>query len=98
MLRSVGWVGVSALLACGCQSRKEVVAGSKKDYEARLPALRGSDRQIYVTDGDESLSMSVRQLFARERGFPTEIHIDYDKNAIGDELDVVLTTVTALAR
>ena len=32
------------------------------------------------------------------RGFPTEIHIDYDKNLIGDELDVVLTTVTPLAR
>jgi hypothetical protein len=36
--------------------------------------------------------------FDRERGFPTEIHIDYDRNAIGDELDVQLTTVTALTR
>ena len=40
----------------------------------------------------------VRATFDRERGFPTEIHIDYDKNAIGDELDVQLTTVTALTR
>ena len=40
----------------------------------------------------------VRATYDPQRGFPTEIHIDYDKNAIGDELDVVLTTVTALAR
>jgi hypothetical protein len=40
----------------------------------------------------------VRATYDAERGFPTEIHIDYDKNAIGDEVDVVLTTVMPLAR
>ena len=41
---------------------------------------------------------AVRATYDAERGFPNEIHIDYDKNSIGDELDVVLTTVTPLAR
>jgi len=41
---------------------------------------------------------AVQASYDAERGFPKEIHIDYDKNVIGDELDVVLTTVTPLAR
>jgi hypothetical protein len=159
-----GWLGVSALLACGCQQRNEVVAGkcssppetapvvsqtsvaaaaeekppsdyevlavrgdelrgprvgithevgsaeafafrrllegrgasrvflqlaqekrlaaqlygmcglyllSRKDYETRLPRYRDSEQQIYVTDGDETAGISVRQLFARGKGFPS---------------------------
>ncbi len=42
--------------------------------------------------------MEVRARYDSTRGYPTEIHIDYDKNLIGDELDLKLTGVTPLPR
>ena len=41
---------------------------------------------------------NVRAAYDPMRGFPTEVYIDYDANFIGDELDVRLTTLTALNR
>jgi len=70
-----------------------------------VPAKPGSlqyywtiDELFELIDSARARGAAVRATYDRERGFPTEIHIDYDKNLIGDELDVVLTTVTPLAR
>jgi hypothetical protein len=46
----------------------------------------------------QSRHVEVRAQYDAARGFPTSIYIDYDKNLIGDELDVRLTGVTALSR
>jgi hypothetical protein len=40
---------------------------------------------------------NVRVKYDAARGFPTELYIDYDTNAIGDELDLKLTQVTPLS-
>jgi hypothetical protein len=56
------------------------------------------DELFELIDSAQRRGAQVRASYDPKRGFPTEIHIDYDKNAIGDELDVVLTTVTVLAR
>jgi len=75
------------------------------DATNEVPAKAGSlkyywtiDELFDLIDSAQRRGAQVRANFDRERGFPTEIHIDYDRNAIGDELDVVLTTVTALTR
>jgi hypothetical protein len=54
------------------------------------------DELFELIDSAQRRRAQVRASYDALRGFPTEIHIDYDRNAIGDELDVVLTTVTAL--
>jgi len=41
---------------------------------------------------------TVRASYDPQRGYPTQIYVDYDADFIGDELDVRITTVTALAR
>ena len=56
------------------------------------------DELFELIDSAQRRGAQVSASFDPQRGFPTEIHIDYDRNAIGDELDVVLTAVTALAR
>jgi hypothetical protein len=56
------------------------------------------DELFELIESGQRRGAAVRASYDPQRGFPTEIHIDYDKNAIGDELDVVLTTVTPLAR
>ena len=56
------------------------------------------DELFDLIESAQRRGAQVRASYDPRRGFPTEIHIDYDKNAIGDELDVVLTTVTPLAR
>jgi len=44
----------------------------------------------------EVRGVQVRATYDAQLGFPREIYIDYDKNLIGDELDVRLTGVTRL--
>jgi len=56
------------------------------------------DELFDLIESAQRRGASVRASFDPQRGYPTEITIDYDNNAIGDELDVRLTTVTALAR
>jgi len=75
------------------------------DSTTEVPARAGSlqyywtvDELFELIDSARRRGAAVQATYDRDRGFPTEIHIDYDKNAIGDELDVVLTTVTPLAR
>jgi hypothetical protein len=70
-----------------------------------VPAKAGSlqyywtiDELFELIESAQRRGAHVRATYDPQRGFPTEIHIDYDENAIGDELDVVLTTVTAVAR
>jgi hypothetical protein len=41
---------------------------------------------------------TVRASYDAERGYPTKVYVDYDADFIGDELDVRVTSVTALAR
>ena len=74
---------------------------STNDVPARAGSLQyywTIDELFELIDSARRRGASVRASYDGERGFPTEIHIDYDKNAIGDELDVELTTVTPLAR
>lgn len=75
------------------------------DSTTEVPAKPGSEQYYWTIDelfdliaSAKARGASVQATYDAERGFPKEIHIDYDKNAIGDELDVVLTTVTPLAR
>lgn len=75
------------------------------DSTNEVPARAGSlqyywtiDELFELIDSAQHRGAAVRATYDPERGFPSEIHIDYDKNAIGDELDVVLTTVVPLAR
>jgi Family of unknown function (DUF6174) len=46
----------------------------------------------------EMRHVEVRARYDATVGYPTEIYIDYDKNLIGDELDLKLTGVTPLPR
>lgn len=75
------------------------------DSTNEVPAKPGSEHYYWtidelfeLIDSARARGAAVRASYDAERGFPTEIHIDYDKNAIGDELDVVLTTVSPRAR
>ncbi len=75
------------------------------DSTSEVPAKAGSEHYYWtidelfeLIDSAQRRGAAVRASYDAERGFPTEIHIDYDKNAIGDELDVVLTTLSPLTR
>jgi hypothetical protein len=75
------------------------------DSTNEVPAKAGSEHYYWTIDdlfalieSAKARGAAVRATYDAERGFPTEIHIDYDKNAIGDELDLVLTTVSPLTR
>ena len=74
------------------------------DSTNEVPAKAGSLKYYWTIDELFDLIASaqrrgaqVRATYDPQRGFPTEIHIDYDKNAIGDELDIVITTVMSLS-
>ena len=56
------------------------------------------DELFELIESAQRRGAQVRATYDPQRGFPSEIHIDYDLDAIGDELDVVVTTVTVLAR
>jgi hypothetical protein len=45
----------------------------------------------------EQRGVEVRAVYDESLGFPREIFIDYDANFIGDELDLRLTAVNAVA-
>ena len=75
--------------------------GSTNEVQAEARNLKyywTIDELFELIESAQQRGAQVHATYDPLRGFPTEIHIDYDKNAIGDELDVVLTTVTAVAR
>jgi hypothetical protein len=75
--------------------------GSATEVQAEARNLKyywTIDELFELIESAQRRGAHVRATYDPQRGFPTEIHIDYDENAIGDELDVVLTTVTAVAR
>ena len=72
-------------------------------YDREVPAEARNFQYYWTVDGLFDLLDSafergakVRVQYDASRGFPTEIHIDYDANSIGDELDVELTQVTPI--
>ncbi len=72
-------------------------------YDHEVPAEPRNFQYYWTVDGLFDLlaaayerGAKVRAEYDTSRGFPLEIHIDYDANAIGDELDVTLTQVTPL--
>ena len=69
-------------------------------YDREVPAEARNLQYYWTVDGLFDLlaaalerGAEVRVAYDASRGFPTELHIDYDKNAIGDELDIELTQV-----
>ncbi|HEX5049691.1 MAG TPA: DUF6174 domain-containing protein [Gammaproteobacteria bacterium] len=72
-------------------------------YDREVPAEARNLQYYWTVDGLFDLlaaafdrGAQVRVAYDAARGFPTELHIDYDKNAIGDELDIELTQVVPL--
>ncbi|MEO8464042.1 MAG: DUF6174 domain-containing protein [Gammaproteobacteria bacterium] len=70
-----------------------------------VPAAEKNFEYYWTVDGLFELIAAAQQRHVEIRaqydstlGYPTEIYIDYDKNLIGDELDVRLTAVTPLRR
>jgi uncharacterized beta-barrel protein YwiB (DUF1934 family) len=66
-----------------------------------VPAAEKNFEYYWTVDGlfeliaaAEARHVEVRAQYDSTVGYPTEIHIDYDKNLIGDELDLKLTGVT----
>jgi len=71
----------------------------------KVPAAEKNFEYYWTVDGLFELiaAAQMRRVEVRARydsavGYPTEIYIDYDKNLIGDELDLKLTGVTPLPR
>ncbi|HUQ51390.1 MAG TPA: DUF6174 domain-containing protein [Gammaproteobacteria bacterium] len=69
-----------------------------------VPAADKNLEYYWTVDGLFGLISSAQQRGVQVRaqydaalGFPREVYIDYDANFIGDELDVRLTGVTAVA-
>jgi Family of unknown function (DUF6174) len=70
-----------------------------------VPAAEKNFEYYWTVDGlfelvESALArhVQVRVEYDAKLGYPTRIYIDYDANLIGDELDLRLTGVTALAR
>ncbi len=70
-----------------------------------VPAAEKNFEYYWTVDGlfeliaaAEGRHVEVRARYDSTVGYPTEIYIDYDKNLIGDELDLKLTVVTPLPR
>jgi hypothetical protein len=45
-----------------------------------------------------SQAATVRATYDPVRGYPTQVYVDYDADFVGDELDVRVTSIAALAR
>jgi len=74
-------------------------ADSPTDVPGRNPEVYWTiDGLFDLIDSAQRRGATVRASYDSRLGFPTEVYIDYDADFIGDELDVRLTTVTALAR
>jgi hypothetical protein len=70
-----------------------------------VPAAEKNFEYYWTVDGLFELiaaaqmrHVEVRAQYDSTVGYPTEIYIDYDRNLIGDELDLKLTGVTPLPR
>jgi hypothetical protein len=70
-----------------------------------VPAAEKNFEYYWTVDGlfeligaAEARHVEVRAQYDSTVGYPTEIYIDYDKNLIGDELDLKITAVTPLRR
>ena len=69
-----------------------------------VPAAEKNLEYYWTVDGlfgliasAQARGVQVRAQYDAALGFPREVYIDYDADFIGDELDVRLTAVTALA-
>jgi hypothetical protein len=69
-----------------------------------VPAAEKNLEYYWTVDGlfgliasAQARGVQVRAQYDAALGFPREVYIDYDADFIGDELDVRLTSVTALA-
>lgn len=72
-------------------SAVEVPAADKNfDYYWTVDGLFG------LIASAEARGVQVRASYDDELGFPREVYIDYDVDFIGDELDLRLTSVTAV--
>ena len=72
---------------------------------SEVPAAEKNFEYYWTVDGlfelvaaAQARHVEVRAQYDAALGYPTSIYIDYDKNLIGDELDVRLTSVTSLSR
>jgi hypothetical protein len=70
-----------------------------------VPAAEKNFEYYWTVDGlfdligaAQARHVEVRAEFDPAVGYPTRIYIDYDKDVIGDELDLRLTGVTPLTR
>jgi len=70
-----------------------------------VPAAEKNFEYYWTVDGlfeliaaAQTRHVEVRARYDSTVGYPTEIYIDYDKNLIGDELDLKLTGVTPVPR
>lgn len=70
-----------------------------------VPAAEKNFEYYWTVDGlfeliatAQERHVEVRARYDSAAGYPTEIYIDYDKNLIGDELDLRLSGVTPLPR
>lgn len=72
------------------------------DSDRRVPAREGS-LDLYWTIPDlfslvaaaESRGVPYRVEYADARGYPTRVYIDYDVEAVGEEIDIRLTSFEA---
>ena len=74
-------------------------------FTTEVPPAEKNFEYYWTVDGlfdliaaAEARHVEVRAQYDAAIGYPTSIYIDYDKNLIGDELDVRLTGVSPLSR
>ena len=74
-------------------------------FPNEVPAAEKNFEYYWTVDGlfdliaaAQSRRVDVRADYDSAIGYPTRIYIDYDPAVIGDELDLRLTSVTALGR
>jgi hypothetical protein len=74
-------------------------------FTTEVPAAEKNFEYYWTVDGLFELlqtaldrQVQVRAEYDAKLGFPTQIHIDYDKSSSSDDLDLELTGVTPLPR